>query len=78
MQEEICSLEANETWKLVTLPAGKNLIDCKWVYKLKSDASKKIRRFKARLVAQGFSQKFGIDYDQVFTPVVQQTTFKIC
>lgn len=55
MQEELRSLEANKTWILVILPAGKNLVGCKWVYKLKSDTSGKTKRFKARLVAQGFS-----------------------
>lgn len=57
MKEELSLLRANKTWKLVTLPAGKNLVGCKWVYKIKSDASGEKRRFKTRLVAQGFSQK---------------------
>lgn len=77
MEEEISSLKANETWQLVELPPGKNVVGCKWVYKIKSNASGGATRFKARLVAQGFSQKFGVDYDQVFAPVARQTTFRV-
>lgn len=77
MEEELSSLEANETWELVDLPPDKNLVGCKWVYKVKIDASGKIKKYKARLVAQGFSQKYGEDYDQVFAPVARQTTFRV-
>lgn len=77
MKDEMDSLEKNETWELVPLPPGKNLVGCKWVYKIKTDAEGKIQRHKARLVAQGFSQKFGVDYDQVFAPVARQSTFRI-
>ena len=76
MKEEMASLQENETWELTQLPHGKKAIGCKWVFKRKEDESGNVVRFKARLVAQGFSQKFGSDYDQVFAPVVRQTTFR--
>lgn len=75
--EEFCQLQENNTWELVDLPKGRKAIGCKWVFKVKSDASGKLKKFKARLVAQGFSQKYGTDYDQVFAPVSRQSTFRI-
>lgn len=77
MDDEMKSLAKNGTWSLCELPAGRTAIGSKWVYTAKTDASGEICRYKARLVAQGFSQKFGIDHDQVFAPVVRQTTFRI-
>lgn len=53
------------------------MVGCKWVFKAKTDEKGKVERFKARLVAQGFSQKFGVDYDEIFAPVVKQSTFRI-
>lgn len=63
MQDEIESMKENKTWNLVELPSDRKAIGCKWIFKIKMDSSGKISRYKARLVAQGFSQKFGIDYD---------------
>lgn len=77
MEEEIASMKKNGTWDLVSLPKDRKAIGSKWVYKTKTDATGKIVKYKARLVAQGFSQKFGTDYDQVFAPVARQTTFRI-
>lgn len=77
MREEIKSIEDNKTWELVDLPRGRMPIGSKWVFKLKRDENNKIIRRKARLVAQGFSQKFGIDYDEVFAPVVRSATFRL-
>lgn len=77
MQEEIASMESNGTWELTELPKGKLAIGNKWVYKLKRNTEGDMYRFKARLVAQGFSQKYGVDYDEVFAPVVNHTTFRI-
>ena len=77
MSDEYKSMVENKVWTLTELPAGKNLVGCKWIYKLKEDADGNVVRYKARLVAQGFSQKFGCDYDEVFAPVVTQTTFRI-
>lgn len=77
MKDEINSLNINDTWDLCKLPKDRKAIGCKWVFKVKTNEKGEIDRFKARLVAQGFSQKFGVDYDEVFAPVVKQSTFRI-
>ncbi|XP_073831708.1 uncharacterized protein [Musca autumnalis] len=77
MQEEIEAMKNNKTWELATLPEGRSAIGCKWIYKLKRNENGDICRFKARLVAQGFSQKYGVDYDEVFAPVATHTSFRI-
>lgn len=76
MEEEMSALKRNNTWQLTDIPENRTAIGCKWVFKVKTDNSGEVQRFKARLVAQGFSQKYGIDYDEVFAPVVRQTTFR--
>ena len=70
MLSEMKSLNDNEVWELVKLPEGRKAIGCKWIFKTKVDGDGNIERYKARLVAQGFTQKFGVDYDQTFSPVV--------
>ena len=70
MQSEMKSLTDNKVWELVKLPTGRKAIGCKWIFKTKIDGNGDIERYKARLVAQGFTQKFGVDYDQTFSPVV--------
>ena len=70
MATEIESLRANDVWDLVELPKDRKTVGSKWVFKLKVAADGSIDRYKARLVAQGFSQKFGVDYDEIFCPVV--------
>jgi len=77
MNEEMQSISENKTWTLTELPKNKKAIGCKWVYKLKFDDQGNVCRYKARLVAQGFSQKYGEDYDEVFAPVARTTTFRI-
>lgn len=77
MKEELNSIQVNETWVATDLPANRQAIGCKWVYKLKFDEKGNVVQHKARLVAQGFSQKFGKDYDEVFAPVASSVTFKL-
>jgi hypothetical protein len=74
MTDEYHALIKNKTWRLVPLTPGKNLIDCKWVYKVKHKADGSIDRYKACLVAKGFKQRLGIDYDDTFDPVVKPAT----
>ena len=69
--EELATLEAAGTWVLEEPPPGANIIGSKWVFKAKKDAAGIIARFKARLVAQGFSQIDGIDFDDTYAPVAR-------
>jgi hypothetical protein len=69
MQEEHESLLENQTWDLVPLPPGRKLVRCKWVYRTKREEDVQVSRYKSRLVAKGFQQIHGIDYDDTFSPV---------
>ncbi|CAL1376492.1 unnamed protein product [Linum trigynum] len=76
MIEEIDALEENETWEVIPRTPDMSVVGCKWVFtvKLKPDGS--LDRYKARLVAQGFSQEYGIDYDETFAPVAKMQTVR--
>ncbi|XP_074287804.1 uncharacterized protein LOC141612955 [Silene latifolia] len=76
MSKEIEALETNGTWKIVTLPKGKKPIGCKWVYKIKYLADGKVERYKARLVAQGFTQVEGVDFYETYAPVAKMTSVR--
>eukprot|EP00253_Pinus_taeda_P030107 PITA_30107 len=71
MEDEYNSLLENQTWDLVPLPSGRKLVRCKWVYSTKSVVDGQITRRKARVVAKGFQQVHGIDYDETFAPVAK-------
>lgn len=76
MQAEIKALQDNNTWELVNLPPGKRPIRCRWIYKVKYKAYGQVKRLKARLVANGYSQQEGIDYQEIFSPVVKMVTVR--
>lgn len=71
MQSELNSLSTNKVWTLTDLPKGKKAVGSRWVFKTKTGADGSITRYKARLVARGFSQRYGSDYDETFSPVVR-------
>ena len=77
MEVEFQSLQKQATWSLVPLPPHKNVVTCKWVYKLKRHSDGSIARYKARLVARGYLQQYGLDYDQTFSPVVKPAIVRI-
>ena len=75
MNDEMASLKANETWKLVSRLDKQKLIKCKWLFKLKEGMFPyDPLRFKTRLAAKGFLRKEGIDYTEIFSPVVKFKT----
>ncbi|XP_021715949.1 uncharacterized protein LOC110683848 [Chenopodium quinoa] len=76
MDKEISALNKNNTWDIVMLPKGKKAIGCKWVYKIKKNADGSIERYKDRLFAKGFTQKYGVDYEETFSPVVKMSTIR--
>jgi histone deacetylase 1/2 len=77
MKDEIAALHANATWSLVPFDPSMNIVGCRWVYKIKRRADGAINRYKARLVARGFTQQEGIDYSETFSHVVKSTTVRL-
>ena len=73
---EYDSLLENDTWSLVELPSNRQAIKCKWVFRAKYDSEGNIERYKARVVAKGFEQKHGIDYDETYAPVVKYPSLR--
>uniref|UniRef100_A0A2M4CV35 Putative pol polyprotein n=1 Tax=Anopheles darlingi TaxID=43151 RepID=A0A2M4CV35_ANODA len=77
MDAEMFSHEKNSTWEVTELPPDKKAIGCRWVFKLKKNELGNVVRFKARLVAQGFNQQYGVDYDETFAPVTRFNTIRV-
>ena len=74
MAIELHDLEPNHNWILTPLPPGHHPIGCKWVYKIKHNSDGTIERYKAQLVAKGFTQHEGINYKETFAHVAKLTT----
>jgi hypothetical protein len=77
ISEEFNALIKNGTWTLVPPPKHQNIVDCKWLFRIKRNPDGTIARYKARLVAKGFTQCPGIDFKETFAPVVKPQTIKI-
>lgn len=76
VQDELQSFEKNSAWELVDVPKDGTIVQCKWVLRKKYDSANNVR-YRARLVAKGFTQKYGVDYTETFSPVVRHTTLRL-
>jgi hypothetical protein len=76
VEKELNALVDMSAWDLCPLPNNRSALPCKWVFKRKLNADGSIERYKARLVIQGFRQRYGIDYVDVFAPVVRASTVR--
>ena len=77
MDVEYAAFIQRETWTLVPRPIDANVVSCKWVYSLKYNPDGSIARYKARLVARGFSQAYGLDYHETFSPVARLSSIRV-
>ena len=77
MKEEMENFHENQTWEIVKRPKRKTVIGCRWVFRKKLNADKEIERYKARLVARGFSQIPGQDFFETYSPVIRKKTLRL-
>ena len=77
MMEEMKALVGNNTWDIIELPLDKRTVGCKWMFTIKHNADGNIERNKARLVAQEFTQTYGIDYEETFAPVAKLNSIQV-
>jgi len=77
MHEEMEALHKNKTWDLVKLPNGKKVVGCKWVFTIKHKVDGSVERYKVRLVIKGFTQTYGIDYEEIFAPVAKMNSIRV-
>lgn len=77
VQAELDSLTSNGTWHLVERPTSGNVVDSKWVLRVKKNSAGEVDKYKARLVARGFTQIYGVDYYETFAPVAKLSSFRL-
>ncbi|XP_024200264.1 uncharacterized mitochondrial protein AtMg00820-like [Rosa chinensis] len=76
MEDEIAVIEKNSTWELVDRPSDKEVMGVKWIYKTKLNLDGSVQKNKVRLVAKGYSQQPGADFNETFAPVARLDTIR--
>ena len=76
MKDEMDSLLRNQTWELIELPVGKKVLHNKWIYRINNEHNGS-KHYKPRLVVKGFQQKEGIDYIEIFSPIVKMSIIRL-
>ena len=77
INKELDNLKATGTWELVKRPTDTNVVDSKWVLRIKKNSAGEVEKYKARLVAKGFTQIYGVDYYETYAPVARLASFRI-
>ena len=77
IRDELRAHDKNNTWSVVKRNASMNVIDSKWVFVKKKDENGVVKRYKARVVARGFYQQYGIDYKDTFAPVIKLKSLRM-
>ena len=77
MEDEMHALQQNGIWELVSLPAGKKTLGGQWVYTVKLNPNGTLTHLKARLVIRGYSQIYGVDYQNTFSPVAKMASVQL-
>jgi len=77
MKVEMDTLEKNSTWETVDKSKENNIVDCKWIFTIKYKVDGSIERYKARLVTKGYTQAYGINYQETLAPVAKMNTIRI-
>ena len=77
MVDEITVLHSNGTWDLVPLPPGKSLVGCRWIYTVKVGLDGQVDRLKAHLVVKWYTQIYGLDYGDTFSPIAKMSSVRL-
>jgi hypothetical protein len=77
MDDELKSLKENDVWDVIPKPVRRKIVASRWVFKAKGNAQGEVERYIARLVAKGFSQIGGQDYDEIFAPVIRYDSLRL-
>jgi hypothetical protein len=77
MREEFNALTTQNTWLLIPRPAGVNVVTGKWIFRHKYNSDGSLERYKAHWVVRGFTQQHGVDYEEMFSPVIKPSTIRV-